>query len=82
MYLRLSRPVISANILAAVKVARKMQIETVVWTGEIGRQLHTLCECVRIPSRKTERIQECYIIIGYSLCGHVENLYFSKEHAK
>lgn len=72
----------SANILAAVKVALEMQIATVAWTGETGGQLHTLCECVRIPSRETARIQECHILIGHILCGLVENLYFLKEHAQ
>ena len=72
----------SANILAAVKVAREMQIATVAWTGETGGQLHTLCEYVRIPSRETALIQECHILIGRILCGLVENLYFWKDHAK
>jgi len=72
----------SANVLAAVKVANEMRLATVAWTGETGGQLHTLCECVRIPSRETARIQECHILIGHILCGLVENLYFSKEHAQ
>lgn len=72
----------SANVLAAVKVANEMRLATVAWTGETGGQLHALCECVRIPSRETARIQECHILIGHILCGLVENLYFSKEHAK
>lgn len=72
----------SANILAAVKGAREMQIATVVWTGETGGQLHTLRECVRIQSRETARIQECHILIGHILCGLVENFYFWKDHAK
>jgi D-sedoheptulose 7-phosphate isomerase len=72
----------SANILAAVKVANEMQIATIAWTGETGGQLHSLCECICIPSRETARIQECHILIGHILCGLVENLYFSKEHEK
>jgi D-sedoheptulose 7-phosphate isomerase len=72
----------SANILAAVKVANDMQIASVAWTGETGGQLHSLCQCIRIPSRETARIQECHILIGHILCGLVENLYFSKEHSK
>ena len=71
----------SANVLAAVKVANEMRLATVAWTGETGGQLHKLCESVRIPSGETARIQECHILIGHILCGLVENLYFSKEHA-
>lgn len=71
----------SSNVLTAVKVANELRLGTVAWTGETGGQLLALCECIRIPSRETARIQECHILIGHILCGLVENLYFSKEHA-
>jgi len=71
----------SANVLAAVKVANAMRLATVAWTGETGGQLHTLCECVRIPSRETARIQECHILIGHILCGLVEQEYFRSSGA-
>lgn len=72
----------SANVVAAVKVANVMKIATVAWTGESGGQLHSLFDCISIPSRVTARIQECHILIGHILCGLVEQLYFSEEHAK
>ena len=71
----------SSNVLTAVKVANELRLGTVAWTGETGGQLLALCECIRTPSRETARIQECHILIGHILCGLVENLYFSKEHA-
>jgi len=69
----------SVNILAAVKVASSMKIATIAWTGESGGQLRELCECVRIPSQETARIQECHILIGHILCGLVEAAYFENK---
>lgn len=70
----------SINIVAAVKIANELKISIVALTGETGGNLRTLCECIRIPSRETARIQECHILIGHILCGLVESLYFFKEH--
>ena len=72
----------SANILEAVKKANEIHIATVAWTGQTGGKLAPMCECIRIPSKDTARIQECHILIGHILCGLVEQLYFSEEHAK
>jgi D-sedoheptulose 7-phosphate isomerase len=56
----------SLNILAAVKVANGLKIKSVAWTGKIGGQLHGLCECIRMKSRETTRIQVCHIMAGNS----------------
>lgn len=69
----------SANILAAVSVAKKIGVATVGWTGESGGLLKQMCECICIPSIETARIQECHILIGHILCGLVEAAYFPKE---
>jgi D-sedoheptulose 7-phosphate isomerase len=66
----------SANILAAVKMANSLSIKTVALTGETGGQLHALCECIRMPSCETARIQECHIMVGHILCKLVETGYF------
>ena len=66
----------SPNILAAVTMANALKIKTVAWTGETGGQLHGLCECIRMPSRETARIQECHIMAGHILCRLVETGYF------
>ena len=66
----------STNILAAVRMANALNIKTVAWTGETGGQLHTLCECIRMPARETARIQECHIMVGHILCRLVEAEYF------
>ena len=70
----------SANILEAVKVAKARGVETVAWTGASGGRLFELCECLRVPSQVTARIQESHILVGHILCGLVEAWYFQKEN--
>ena len=69
----------SINIVAAVKIASDLKIKTVALTGETGGDLRTLCECIRIPSLETARIQECHILIGHILCCLAEQEYFARE---
>jgi len=69
----------SPNILAAVAVAKKMGITTVGWSGQGGGHLGQLCECIRVPSAETARIQECHILVGHILCGLVESAYFGRH---
>lgn len=71
----------SANILAAVLIAKKLGVATVVWTGESGGRLKQMCDCICVPSPKTERIQECHILIGHIVCGLVEAAYFTEGAA-
>lgn len=66
----------SGNILKAVGAAVAHGLKTVAWTGQSGGQLNTLCECIRVPSSETARIQESHIMIGHILCGLVESGYF------
>lgn len=67
----------SPNILAAVAVAAGLGITTVGWTGTGGGRLAQACECIRIPSAETARIQECHILVGHIVCGQVEAAYFN-----
>jgi D-sedoheptulose 7-phosphate isomerase len=69
----------SANILEAVKVAKAHRVATFAWTGARGGRLSDLCECLRVPSTETARIQETHILVGHILCGLVEAWYFQKE---
>ena len=66
----------SPNILAAVEVARELSIRTMGFTGEGGGRLGDFCPCLRVPSRRTERVQEGHILLGHILCGLVETAYF------
>jgi len=69
----------SPNVLAAVQVARELDISTMGWTGQSGGRLKELCDCLRIPSADTARIQECHIVVGHILCGLVEKEYFRPD---
>lgn len=70
----------SANILAAVSIAKELGVTAIGWTGESGGLLKQMCECICVPSTETARIQECHILIGHIVCGLVETAYFPKEN--
>jgi D-sedoheptulose 7-phosphate isomerase len=69
----------SKNILSAIDIATDKGLHVCGLTGEIGGQLATKCESIKIPSRRTERIQEGHILVGHVLCGLIEDGYFSKS---
>mgnify|MGYP001078186316 CR=1 FL=1 len=66
----------SLNILTAVEQAKLLGLAPVALTGLGGGKLADLCECIRVPSNETARIQECHILIGHIICGLVEHHYF------
>jgi D-sedoheptulose 7-phosphate isomerase len=68
----------STNILLAAKMAAGLDITMVGWTGSTGGKLKEYCDCIRMPSNETARIQECHILVGHILCGLVEAAYFPK----
>ena len=69
----------SKNILLAVEIATTKGLHVCGLTGENGGQLATKCESIKIPSRRTERIQEGHILIGHVLCGLIEDGFFLKS---
>ena len=69
----------SGNILSAVNFANSEGIRTYCLTGNEGGLLKDLCECLIVPSDKTERIQESHIMIGHIICRIVEEISFPKE---
>lgn len=63
----------SANVLNALKSARKKGIITVGFSGKDGGQMHDVCDIlIVIPSHTTSRIQEMHITLGQMLCGALE----------
>jgi D-sedoheptulose 7-phosphate isomerase len=68
----------SPNIIAAANKARDINVTTVCLTGSTGGKLAALCECLRMPSTVTARIQECHIMVGHIVCGLVETSYFKR----
>jgi D-sedoheptulose 7-phosphate isomerase len=64
----------SANILELVDQGQRMGIPTLVFTGANGGAVAERCEVVRVPSDRTERIQEMHILLGHTLCLLIEEL--------
>ncbi len=72
----------SNNILSAVQYANSKGLVTFCLTGNNGGLLKDICECIIVPSEKTERIQESHIMIGHIICRIVEERSFPKEAKK
>lgn len=71
----------SPNVLKAIEVARRLELRIACLTGETGGAAKEFCECLRMPSRETARIQECHILVGHILCGLVEAMCFEAPQA-
>lgn len=69
----------SVNIIEAIRTANKKKIRTFVLTGEDGGNINQVCNCIKIPSNITGRIQESHIMIGHIICGIVEKEYFNEK---
>lgn len=69
----------SANILAAVRRAKELELTTLAFTGGNGGELASMCECLCVPSNETPRIQECHIMLGHIVCGLVEQSIFPRQ---
>ena len=71
----------SRNIIAAVEVAKKMNLKVVGFSGKDGGKLAKLCSCIIMPAQRTERIQEGHILCGHILCASVETAYFKPSNS-
>jgi D-sedoheptulose 7-phosphate isomerase len=68
----------SANVLAALRAARKRGLVTVGFTGQSGAE-RMLPDCdllLAVPSSETERIQECHEFAYHVIAGMVEEQLF------
>jgi D-sedoheptulose 7-phosphate isomerase len=67
----------SANVIAALQVAKRMGLTTIALTGRPGNPLAESAEfCLCVPSQDTPTIQEAHITIGHILCELVEGALF------
>ncbi len=62
----------SRNILKLVTSSIASQNPVFAITGADGGQVSNLCQTIKVPSRRTERIQEIEILFGHSLCFAIE----------
>jgi len=68
----------SVNVIEAVKVARKIGMKIVAFTGESGGKMKEMTDyLINVPSNDTPRIQEAHILIGHIICEFVEKNLFS-----
>jgi len=66
----------SRNVLRALAAARHMGVITMGLTGEGGGGFAPLCDhLVRVPSTRTQNIQETHILIGHTICGIAEQAF-------
>lgn len=64
----------SANVLAAVREAKRLKAITVGFTGGNGGKLKRTAEfCLQVPSSDVARIQECHITAGHIMCEIIED---------
>jgi D-sedoheptulose 7-phosphate isomerase len=68
----------SINVIEAIKAAKEMGIKTIALTGGTGGKMKEICECIVVPSRSTEKIQEVHIMLGHILCYLIEEMTFNK----
>ncbi|MBI5969259.1 MAG: D-sedoheptulose 7-phosphate isomerase [Deltaproteobacteria bacterium] len=69
----------AANVLKAIKVAKKMGLKTIGLTGKDGGELAKLADlALVVDSQSVPRIQEVHITIGHVLCDMVDRLLFQQ----
>jgi D-sedoheptulose 7-phosphate isomerase len=72
----------SANVLHALKSARRLKMGTIGLSGKTGGQMRGLVDiCLCAPSELTPRIQEAHILIIHVISGIVENSFVTGRFA-
>jgi len=66
----------SANVLKALRAAKKLGMITIALTGDAGKAAALADIALQIPSRSTPRIQEAHIVVGHILCDLTDTLLF------
>ncbi|MBK9257916.1 MAG: SIS domain-containing protein [Saprospiraceae bacterium] len=67
----------SQNVINAIELALKSEIQVLGWTGKSGGKMNAVCKNIlKIPSDDTPRIQECHIFVGHLMCEQIENVLF------
>ena len=59
----------SINVINALKVASKLNCNTIGFSGQDGGEMNKICNInLAVPSKDTPRIQEMHIVIGHTIC--------------
>lgn len=68
----------SANVVAGLHAASAGGLRTLAFTGAAGGDLPTTAElCLCMPTSDTARVQECYMLVGHTICEIVERRLFA-----
>jgi len=63
----------SPNVIKALKLANKLKIPTIGFTGKDGGKMKDLCsQCFIVNSNDTEHIQEAHLAVGHFICQEIE----------
>ena len=63
----------SANVLNALKLSKKMECNTLGFSGRNGGEMKEWCDILLIsPSEDTPRIQEMHILMAHIICDLIE----------
>ena len=69
----------SQNVIEGLKLAKKIKMKCIIFTGKNSESFKKFCDCViSIPARNTSRIQEMHIFIGHFIFEQVENFLLKK----
>jgi D-sedoheptulose 7-phosphate isomerase len=63
----------SKNLVKANSILLDRGIKSVAFLGGDGGKLREVMPSIVIPHNRTERIQECHILLGHIFCGLVED---------
>ncbi len=70
----------SENVVEAFRIAKKIGIKTVAFTGANGGVLKDFADIlINVPSNDTPRIQEAHILIGHIICELVEKEFVNNQ---
>jgi D-sedoheptulose 7-phosphate isomerase len=64
----------SANVLAALRLAKALRCTTIGFSGRGGGKMNDLCDInLIVPSDNTPRIQEMHILFGHTICQIIDD---------
>jgi D-sedoheptulose 7-phosphate isomerase len=72
----------SPTVLCALEAARAAGIKTVGFTGKGGGKMAGLCDTLlKVPSERTQNIQEAHILFGHIVVGLMEETLYPEKFA-
>ena len=70
----------SINVINALKVASKLNCNTIGFTGQHGGEMNKICNInLSVPSEDIPRIQEMHILIGHTICHLIDQEFSIKK---